>query len=107
MTDQRENWAERHKNAVVIFITCLIIGNAFFTVVLFKKVYEQSDNNKNVVCALRLEYTKRITNTQRFLDTHPGKEPFPGITRATLTKQITDLQGTVNAFRFVECPGEN
>lgn len=61
------------------------------------------------VCTLRADYTKRINDTQDFLEQHPNGFDLPGsvndITAAQLRLNVANLRRTRHALTSVDCQG--
>jgi len=57
------------------------------------------------LCTLNNDLERRLEDTVRYLERHPGKEPIPGISRADLRRSIQNQRDTLDALSVLECEG--
>jgi hypothetical protein len=63
----------------------------------------ENGKTRTALCALRGDLEQRVASTTKYLDEHPGPEPFPGIPRKTLTDSLKNQQRTVDALSGLDC----
>lgn len=66
-------------------------------------VFLQLQHTNTSLCSFRGDLEQRVDQTQKFLDDHPGPEPFPGITRATLQTGLTNQRRTIESLSDLNC----
>lgn len=61
-----------------------------------------SDTNA-ALCKFRGDLEQRVSATQTYLDTHPGPEPFPGISRTSLKQSLANQRRTIDSLSNLNC----
>lgn len=89
-------WRERRTWAYL-----LLAGMTFWGLY---KVEQLASESHRAICAQRANTEEQIKQTTDFLVTHPGAEPFPGVTRVTLQQGLDRQRRFVEAISFVDCP---
>ena len=57
----------------------------------------------SALCTLHDDLANRLESTLEYLDKHPGPEPIPGITRATLRTSVRNQRATLAALSNLNC----
>lgn len=58
----------------------------------------------SALCSFRADLQRRLDDTVRYMRQHPGREPIPGITRATLRRSVEGQRATLDALSILACP---
>lgn len=98
---------------IIIFVAINLVATVMIGVGGWVRVGNEADANRQTaaqlvqaVCTLRADYTKRINDTQAFLDRNPGGLDLPGendITAAQLRLNILNMERTRAALTSVDC----
>jgi hypothetical protein len=55
------------------------------------------------LCTFTDDLTRRYESTREYLQKHPGREPIPGITRASLRRSLESQRATLDSLAVLEC----
>ncbi len=55
------------------------------------------------LCTFADDLTRRYESTKEYLQKHDGKEPIPGISRATLRRSLEGQKATLDALAVLDC----
>lgn len=61
-----------------------------------------SDTNA-ALCKFRGDLQQRVDATQDYLNTHPGPEPFPGVSRTSILQSLGNQRRTVRSLSNLNC----
>lgn len=65
--------------------------------------FATSQKTHDALCTFRGDLQARANQSEKFLGTHPGREPFPGISRETLKTSIDNQRRTIAALDGLGC----
>jgi hypothetical protein len=65
-----------------------------------------ADETHAALCAQRTYYGGQIARTEEYLETHPGPEPIPGISRSQLERSLEAYRDLKRSTDPLDCRGE-
>jgi hypothetical protein len=84
---------------LAVALSFIAIGGTW---ALLKRTDRSATQNRTALCALRHDLEGRVTDSQRFLSTHPNG--IPGIPAEQITTSIRNSERTIRALRVIDCP---
>ena len=64
---------------------------------------EANERTQTALCTFVTDLRQRADSTAEFLQKHPGKEPIPGLDRATLRTTLHNQRRTLHSLDGLEC----
>lgn len=98
--DRSDVAAQIFRRLNILIITTVILFVALLGMGVY--VYSVTRNNTRALCAIKLDATRRVSETQEFLKEHP--EGIPGLEPEILKRGIDTAKAQVKALSDVSCP---
>ena len=88
---------------IVILSATLVFFNARSNGRTQDRLKSVAVETHTALCTLHDDLEQRLESTLEYLDKHPGHEPIPGITRATLRTSVRNQRATLDALSNLNC----
>jgi nitrate reductase alpha subunit len=94
---------DRYRKVVWLVILAVVLSFIAIggTWALLRRTDRSATQNGAALCALRRDLEGRVTDSRRFLSTHP--HGIPGIPAAQIRASITNSGRTIRALRVIDC----
>lgn len=89
--------ALRRQTILTVVLYLALIGGGI-------KVYIDSKNTTDALCAFRQDLAQRVLATADFLEEHPSG--IPGVPIKIMLQQLSNQQRTVTALKTLNCPAQ-
>jgi hypothetical protein len=100
--------SERDVTMVVLAFLgmAIAIGLLVFNVIFFVSQAHRADLVYNGVCTYRQNLVQQVSDTERYLSTHPAGAPSLGISAAQLQSTVDREKAAADSLAGLNCPSQ-